>query len=86
MKTVFLLWHIREFAGHEDDEKFIGVFESRSHAEAAIRVLRRQPGFCEEPNLFRMYEHIVGAIGWSDGFGPVEKMRPRSPRKRCRSR
>jgi hypothetical protein len=40
MEDVYLLWHVHELEGREDDTKFIGVYRTEDDARAAIGRLR----------------------------------------------
>jgi hypothetical protein len=40
---VFLLWHVHELGGGDEDAKLIGVYRSRGDAEAALNVLAHNP-------------------------------------------
>jgi hypothetical protein len=51
MNTVFVLQHEYEWHGR-DEVKFIGVYASRAHAEAAAARLREQPAFRDWPEGF----------------------------------
>ena len=71
MNSVFLLWHVHELVDGEDDEMLIGVYASRSDAEAAIERLRDQPGFAQYPNDFTIDEYEIGKDHWVEGFVTV---------------
>jgi hypothetical protein len=68
MNSVFLLWHVHESAGRDDNEKLIGVYASRSDAEAAIQRLRNQPWFAKYPDGFTIDEYEIGKDHWAEGF------------------
>jgi len=67
MESVFLLWHVREVDGG-DDEKLIGVYQTRADAEAAIARLSDKPGFRDWPSGFQIHEYPLGRTGWTEGF------------------
>ena len=66
MKTVFLLWHTHELP--EEDEKFIGVYESRDAAERAKERTSKLPGFSEHLGGFEISAYEVGKDHWTEGF------------------
>ena len=51
---VFLLWHVHELGGGDEDAKLIGVYRSRGDAEAAIERVGSQPGFADTPQGFEI--------------------------------
>jgi homoserine kinase type II len=68
--TVYLLWHVHQL-DHGDDEKFIGVFSSPATANAAIALLRTQPGFRDAPEGFEMERYELHEDHWTEGFVTV---------------
>ena len=66
---VFLLWHVHELEGGDDDEKLIGVYSTHEKAEQArLRALAR-PGFCDSPEGFQICRYPVDEDrNWKDGF------------------
>ena len=67
MSSVFVVQHAYE-VGDRDEVKFIGVYESRADAEAAIARLTQRPGFCEHSTGFHIDEYEIGTDHWVDGF------------------
>jgi hypothetical protein len=67
MSSVFILWHVHEVDGN-DDEKLIGVYASPQEAEAAILRLRDKPGFRDTPQGFQIHEYVIGRDGWTEGY------------------
>jgi len=67
MGSVFVVQHSHETAECED-VKMIGVYGSRSDAEAAVDRLVRQPGFREHPSGFHIDEYEIGKDHWVEGF------------------
>src|SRR5687767_1892191 len=67
MASVFIVQHSYE-VGDRDDEKLIGVYVSRSDAEAAIVRLANRPGFREHPSGFHIDEYQIGKDHWVEGF------------------
>jgi hypothetical protein len=68
MKSVWILHHVHEFkAGHED-VKLIGVFETAEGADAARVRVSNQPGFKDYPEGFFIDKHMLGMLGWVEGY------------------
>ena len=67
METAYLLWHVHTIDG-DDDEKLIGVFRSKSDAEAAVLAVRDKPGFKDHPDGFLIDEYPLNRIHWEEGF------------------
>lgn len=67
MDAVFVVQHSHEIADCED-VKMIGVYRSRSDADAAVSRLVRQPGFREYPSGFSIDEYEIGKDHWVEGF------------------
>lgn len=63
---VFVVQHVHVL--DDDDEKLIGVYSSKIHAEAAVRRLRLQPGFSETPDGFTIDLYRVDQDHWCGGF------------------
>lgn len=68
MDSVFLLWHVREVQGSEDDELFIGVYSTEQEARAAIERLKGKPGFVDYPNGFQIHPCELSRDAWTEGF------------------
>ena len=43
MESVFLLWHVREVEGGDDDELFIGVYSSEQRQPLLLSALGANP-------------------------------------------
>jgi hypothetical protein len=67
MDEVFLLWHIHELEG-ADDEKLIGVYRADADAKAAVERLRNKPGFASSPDRFQICPYELNRDHWIDGF------------------
>jgi hypothetical protein len=67
MGSVFIVWHTHETESSAD-EKLIGVYASRSDAEAAIDRLSRKPGFEDSPEGFEVSEYVLGKDHWAEGY------------------
>jgi hypothetical protein len=70
MTEVFILQHEYELDGH-DEAKLIGVYSSRSEAEAAITRLSKQPGFSDHPDGFCIDPYLLDRDHWKEGFSTV---------------
>jgi hypothetical protein len=68
MDEVYLLWHVHELEGGEDDAKFIGVYRAEDDARAAIRRLYAQPGFRKFPEGFKIEKYPLNKDHWTEGF------------------
>jgi homoserine kinase type II len=80
MQTGFVVHHLHLLESGEEAVKLIGVFSSSERARAAIRRLRRKPGFRDYPALvdpkkegddqgFTIDEYPIDQVHWSAGFG-----------------
>lgn len=67
MDQVFLLWHVREPDGAQD-EKLIGVYRSDSDARAAIERARTKPGFATLADGFQICPYELNRDNWTEGF------------------
>ena len=67
MASVFVVQHSYE-VGDRDEVKMIGVYGSRSDAEAAIVRLASRPGFREHTSGFHIDEYHIGKDHWVEGF------------------
>jgi hypothetical protein len=67
MTTVFVVQHEYEWCGH-DEVKLIGVYSTRSDAEAAVARSCSQPGFRNWPDGFSIDEYKLGEDHWTEGF------------------
>lgn len=68
MTLVYDLWFTREYEDREDTELHIGIYASRTDADAAIEVLKGKPGFRDYPDGFEAHEVKLGHTGWQYGF------------------
>jgi hypothetical protein len=77
MTVVYDLWFTRVYEDREDTELHIGIYASRTDAEAAIETLKDKPGFRDYPQGFEAHEVELGGTGWTYGFtstiGPAPK-------------
>jgi len=70
-----VIWSVRHFKQcnaaappEPQNEKGIGVFSSSANAEAAVAHRRRQPGFRDWPQGFRVWRRRLGVAFGLDGF------------------
>jgi hypothetical protein len=67
MDSVYVLWHVHNAQGIED-EKLIGVYRSAEDAKEAIERLKNKPGFRDTQNGFLIDEHPLNRDSWEEGF------------------
>jgi homoserine kinase type II len=68
MASVFVLQHVHERDGGEEDVKFIGVYSSREKAQAAVARLAHLPGLAEAADGFHIDEYRVDQDQWAEGY------------------
>lgn len=72
MTTVFLLTHTNNLDSEDhEDWKLLGVYSSRSIAEARIETARRLPGFRLYPEGFIIDDYEVDEDAWDTGFATM---------------
>jgi hypothetical protein len=71
--VVYMLEHTHEFEDGHEDLKLIGHYSTRKKAEAALALVRNQPGFRDNPEGFEIWEVAVDSdiIGWPEGYVTV---------------
>ena len=69
---VFPLYHVHEFECGHEDVKLIGIFSTRAKAEAALALVRDQPGFRDLPEGFSFEPTQLDRIGWTEGYVTVQ--------------
>jgi hypothetical protein len=67
MNSVYVLWHVHNVDGSED-EKLIGVYRSEDDAKAAIERLKMKLGFRETQSGFSIHNYLLNRDSWVDGF------------------
>lgn len=72
--VVYMLEHTHEFEDGHEDLKLIGHYSSRAKAEAALTLVRDQPGFRDLPQGFTIWEIEVDSdvIGWPEGYVTIQ--------------
>jgi len=79
MDRVFVLQHLHLLNGDEEDVKLLGVYSSRTSAEAAVERFRLLPGFRDVPGManpslpgaaegFSIDEYELDQDSWDEGF------------------
>ncbi len=68
MASVFVLQHVHEREGGDEDVKLIGVYSSREKAQAAVARLSRLPGFTDAAKGFHIDEYRVDQDHWVEGY------------------
>ena len=69
--SVFLLWHVREPDGNEE-ELLIGVYGTEADAKSAIERLRSKAGFVDAPEGFRINRYELNRDHWEEGYDVVK--------------
>jgi hypothetical protein len=79
-ESVFLLWHVREPVGNEED-LLIGVYSTAADAMCAIERLGSKAGFVDAPEGFRINRYELNRDHWADGYDVATELRrnPNSP-------
>lgn len=73
---VFVVQHVHELKGDDEDVKLIGVYSTEENARAAVARLSLQPGFRESASGFHVDRYTVDKDHWAEGFVTV---RPGDP-------
>jgi len=66
--NVFVLWNTHELPSGGQDSKLIGVYSSRSLAEAAQARMIQLPGFRDAPAEFLIDAYTVDEDQWREGY------------------
>jgi hypothetical protein len=66
---VFLAKHVFEYSDGHDNLRVIGVFSSDRKARAAIRQVRKKPGFRERKRKFEVSRCVLDSAYWTEGYG-----------------
>jgi homoserine kinase type II len=72
--SVFLLWHVREPDGNEE-ELLIGAYCTEADAMSAIERLRSKGGFADAPEGFRINRYELNRDHWEQGYDVVKEIR-----------
>ncbi len=65
---VFLLWHVHEMPGGEEDVKLLGVYSSADRAEEARQRALTKPGFRDSPEGLEVSRNVVERDEWTEGY------------------
>lgn len=68
MSQIFVLLHEYEASDGTGDLKLIGVFSTEETAQAAIKQLRKQPGFKQHYKGFVIEACELDQAQWAEGF------------------
>ena len=68
MKSVFVVQHVHELDGDNEDVKFIGVYSTHKNANKAVERFKLKPGFKESPNGFCVDEYPINKDHWAEGY------------------
>jgi homoserine kinase type II len=68
METAFVLHHVAREDTPNEDVKLIGVYSTRTAAEAAIARMCLLPGFRDYPSGFHIDEYELDRDQWAEGF------------------
>jgi len=68
---VFMVQHAYEVDG-EEDVKTVGIYSTRTEAEAAVERARARPGFRDYPDGFYIDRYVLDRDCWTEGFVSVE--------------
>jgi hypothetical protein len=71
MASVFVVQHVNTQEDGVEDVKFIGVYSSRAHADAAVARLSCLPGFSEAAAGFHIDEYRLDQDQWAEGYVTV---------------
>lgn len=69
MIQVFLVQHVRDEDGSQEDVKIIGIYSDKAQAEAAIARLVSLPGFRDTQHGFYIDAYDLNRDHWEEGFG-----------------
>jgi homoserine kinase type II len=65
---LFVLWHLHEMPGGEEDAKMNGVYSSPGTAEQAKRRTLLLPGFRDAPDGFVIDPYVIDKDHWTEGY------------------
>ncbi|MHC8347907.1 DUF7336 domain-containing protein [Pseudomonas sp. RT4P38] len=68
MSIVYIVTHTNELPNGQDDIKFIGVYESQTSAEDAVKRASLRAGFSENKDGFFIECFELGKDHWTEGF------------------
>jgi len=71
--NVFLLWHIHEMGGGEEDSKLIGVYSTREFAEEAQARTVQLAGFQDLPRGFLIDMYQLDEDHWREGYTMIAR-------------
>ena len=68
MTEVYVLHHVHELPGGEEDVKLIGVYSSPQAAEDARKRAASLSGFADAPEGFTVDRYRLDEDDWTEGF------------------
>jgi len=68
MKTLFVVFHVRNVDVESDTIKLIGIYSSKKKATDAVTRYQQKPGFSEHPIGFSIDEYHVDEDYWKEGY------------------
>ena len=71
MVNVFILQHVHEFGDDRKDVKIIGIYSTKTLAEAAKAIMLSQPGFIDAPEGFHISCYPLDKDQWIEGYFTV---------------
>jgi homoserine kinase type II len=66
--NVFLLWHVYEESGADDDENLLGVYSTEENAKKNIEKWKSVEKFHKHPDGFMVCKYILDEDEWKEGF------------------
>jgi hypothetical protein len=69
--NVYVLQHVHSLEDGAEDVKLIGVYSSRTNAQAAIARLSQAPGFSYAPAGFHIDEYQVDKDQWVERYSTL---------------
>ncbi len=79
MNSVFILWHTHVHQTGNEDEKLLGVYDSRAEADSALLRFSKIEGFSRHPKGCEISGYKLNRDHWCDGFITSEPNDPREP-------
>lgn len=69
---VYIVQHVHELPGGDEDVKLIGVYSSEERAWDAVSRLAQLPGFAQAPQGFHVDAYELDRDHWTEGFVTVQ--------------
>mgnify|MGYP005849698711 CR=1 FL=1 len=68
---LYILHHVHPLADDREDVKLLGIYSSRSLADAAVKRYLVLPGFVDAKDGFDISEIEVDKDDWTEGYATV---------------